>query len=120
MTAIKNQHLLAKGLPFRHGLSKVMSEPSHCHARQQCRLQAVVSLESNNVIQFEALGHTVSSYPGGGDGGGWSLTSRLGWIPHKKLWSPSLGELPCVDLRNVFQGHTADKTREVILLSPTA
>lgn len=55
MTAIKNQRLLARGLPFRHGLSKVMSEPSHCHA-QQCRLQAVVSLESNNVIQFDALG----------------------------------------------------------------
>lgn len=83
MTAIKSQRLLARGLPFRHGLSKVMSEPSHCHARQQCRLQAVVSLESNNVIQFDALGHTVSSYPGGGDGGGWSLTSRLGWTPHK-------------------------------------
>lgn len=60
MTAIKNQRLLARGFLFCQGLSKVMSEPSHCHARQQCRLQAVVLLESNKVIRFDVLGHTVS------------------------------------------------------------
>ena len=77
MTAIKIQCLLARGLPFRHGLSKVMSEPSHCHA-QQCRLQAVVSLESNNVIQFDALGHTVAGYPGGEEWGRLELDLKVG------------------------------------------
>lgn len=59
MTAIKSEPFLTGGLLFSHDSPEVKHQLSQFPAQQQCTFEAVRTLESNNVIQFD--GHTASA-----------------------------------------------------------